>query len=177
VTETAPGTEGAWAGIIGGVTCVALGAALLVGAGADGSAVLIGGGALLAIAGLFVANAGRQRLRARRVGAAANRCHWASVCYRSDNQYMLRAFVVDDDGVHLYTLGGRGLAEWPWPTLGNAVAMPVSVGSKERPGLTLETTEPTPSVSLVFPPASGLGVSAAAADRAAEAVRRHLSRR
>jgi hypothetical protein len=160
--------------VVAGLAGVVVGALLLVAAGADGSAVLIGGGGLLVIAGLFVANAGRQRLRARRVGRAANGCHWASVCYRSDNQYMLRAFVVDADGVRLHTLGGRGLAEWPWATLADAVAMPVSVGANERPGVVLETTDSTPSASFAFPPASGFGVSASAADRAAQAVRQHL---
>jgi hypothetical protein len=161
--------------VTAGVSGVVVGVLILVAVGTEGSALLVS--ALLITAGLFVANAGRQRLRARRVGRRANRCHWASVCYRSDNQYMLRAFVVDDDGVHLRTLGGRGLAEWPWPALAGAVAMPVSVGSNERPGVTLETADPTRSVSFAFPPVTGVGVSAAAADRAAQAVRQHLPSR
>jgi hypothetical protein len=134
-------------------------------------------GALLCIAGLFVANAGRQRLRAQRVGRATDRCHWASVCYRSDNQFMLRAFVIDADGVHLSTLGGRRLAEWPWSTLSNALAMPVAIGLSERPGLMLETRDATASESFAFPPAAGFGVSQAAADRVAQAVREHLTKR
>jgi hypothetical protein len=89
---------------------------------------------LLCIAGLFVANAGRQRLRARRVGRMADRCSWASVCYRSGNQFMLRTFVVDAEGVRLHTLSGRRLAGWPWSGIDKALAMPVAAGAGERPG-------------------------------------------
>jgi hypothetical protein len=177
VAGSPPGTEGAWGSVAIGLICVLVGVLLLVGAGLDGSAAIIAIGGLLCFAGLFVGNAGRQRLRARRVGRAADRCLWASVCYRSGNQYMLRAFVVDADGVHLYTLGGRRLAGWPWSTLANALAMPVAAGSSERPGVTLETADATPSVSFAFPPASGFGVSPAAADRVVRVVREHLAKR
>jgi hypothetical protein len=172
-----PGTEGAWGSVVIGLTCVLVGVLLFIGAGIDGSAAVIAVGGILCIAGLFLANAGRQRLRARRVGRTTDRCDWASVCYRSDNQFMLRAFVIDADGVHLSTLGGRRLADWPWSTLSNALAMPVAIGTSERPGLTLEMRDAAPSVSFAFPPATGFGVSQAAADRVAQAAREHLTKR
>ena len=151
-----PGTEGAGRNVIVGLVCLFLGVVLLGRAGLDASTAVIAIGTLLCLGGLFVSNAGRQRLRARRVGRMADQCSWAGVCYLSGNQFMLRALVVDIDGVHLSTLGGRRLTDWPWPTLANALAMPVTTMSGERPGLTLDTKEATPSASLVFPRPSGV---------------------
>jgi hypothetical protein len=182
--DAPPGTEGATkalvigaAGMIAGVAVIA--AALGVDPESTGWVVIVAAGSVLLFVGLFAANAGLQRLRARRAAIRTGPHDWAGVVSLAPSFLVLRLFAVNDAGTHVYTLGGRRLQTFRWSEASKAVGLPVEVRGRTRPGLTIEGEDDEPvtwTVSMGFPGPYGFGASQDSADAALAAVRRRINR-
>jgi amino acid transporter len=177
-----PGTEGASkvlaigsAGMIAGLVLNA--AAFGVDAESAGWVFLVVVGSALFFIGFFAANAGLQRLRARRGAVRTGPHDWAGVVVLPPLFISLRLFAVNDLGSHLYSLSGRHLLTWRWKDTTKAVGLPVEVRGRARPGLTLEGTHGGTvawTVAMGFPGPYGFGSSQETADAALAAVRRRM---
>jgi hypothetical protein len=181
-TDAPPGTEGAAQTVVIGVAGMAAGAAAFayaVGLDADGLAwnLVVAVGAGFLFVGFFAANAGLQCLRARRAAVRTGPHDWACVVVIPPRFMTLRLFAVGDAGTHLFTLGGRHLTTWRWKDTTKAVGLPVEVGGRTQPGLTLEGTLGEGAdwaVAMGFPGRYGFGPSPQNAEAALAAVRRRL---
>ncbi len=180
-TPVRPGTGGAPVAIAVGVAALlAFVALILVATKVEETTLtilLLGAlmGAVLAL-GIFSTNAGIQRLRARRAAARYGPHHWAGVCVQPERYLLLRILLVDDAGVHLLTMRGRRLVNWPWPAITKATATNVQFRRRTPAGLMLHTTDRS-LPTLAFPTRFGVGMSASSAASAATAITARLPRR
>ena len=179
-----PGTEGATKALVIGVAGMIAGlvlnaAAFGVNAESLGWVFIVVAGSALFFLGLFTANAGLQRLRARRGAVRTGPHDWAGVVVLPPGFMSLRLFAVNDFGTHLYSVSGRHLLTWRWKDTTEAVGLPIEIRGHARPGLTLGGTNDRPvawTVAMGFPGRYGFGSSQEAADAALAAVRRRLGR-
>lgn len=114
-----PGTDGTnktllvgVAGMIGGL--VAIAAAFGVDPESLGWVFIVVVGAAVFFLGFFAANAGLQRLRARRAAVRTGPHEWAGVVVLPPLFMQLRLFAINDIDSHLYSLSGRHVRTERW---------------------------------------------------------------
>ncbi|PRX04035.1 hypothetical protein [Actinoplanes italicus] len=143
--RTGGATRSLTIGIIGAIAGVAvIAAAFGVDQENTGWVVLVAAGSVLLFLGFFAANAGLQRLRARRAAVRTGPHDWAGVVAVAPTFLVLRLFAVNELGSHVYSVGSRHVRTLRWTETSKAIGMPVEVRGRARPGLTIEGEDDEP---------------------------------